>query len=1625
MKTDNKCERMWLAVMTVSIMLVASGGGYSVAQAAWNTGEGGTAAGSIYGSYWWTAYTATQVAQARDVAVDSSGNVYSTGRRNDGAGSNYLTAKHDNNGNLLWEAEYDGGGYDEVAAIVVDDGGNVYVTGSSHNGADFDYVTVKYDTDGNQLWVAVYDSLTGDDKAAGLTLDSSDNVYVTGRSDNGSDSDFSTVKYDNAGAQQWVMRHDSGDEDRPVGVGVDSAGNIYVGGTSSGGADDDLAVVKYDGAGVEQWVKAFDGGGSEGASAMAVDGSGNVHIVGHRNSATGVNFIAAKYDSAGNLAWAVSHDSGAGHDAATAVALDSAGNVYVAGQAGGVADYDYTTVKYNASGEYLWVAQYDQGTDDVPSAVAVDAGGNVIVTGAAGEAGAHRLATVVYDASGSQVGLRVTGDADNDTLAGGIALGPDNLGSATIHVAYGRYGTEDVDSAYLISKLGVVRPDLTAQAVAGPASAMLGQTVDISDTAKNLKNAFNGVLASSGPFDVGLQLYKGPTSNPVEPITGEDVVWTDVVNATVSGTTLSNNDTTTAGSAQVQQVIYSDGGITFKAAPYYLSGNGRIDICLWDTSTASCRNKYQIKYCRDCGTNFADLIELRVWGAGADPTIGDFIANISTNDALGIKRTGTTLTFTRNGSTVFTSPVLSIAPLEPRVTYIRAADLNEAKVDYIKGLPLDTAGELISLGSRTITNLAPNVSDSGTTSVTIPATVVEGDYVYVATADVDGAVLEANEDNNARAGGVVSIADVPDLVPTALSGTAEVFANGEITVDYTINNTRDPDAGGFDARFVLSPDGVIGNGDDINLGTAAVSGLSGNSSLSDSAILTVPGSVAAGSYNLGVIVDDGGTVSEVDETNNSLLAVSTIAVLSGDGPDLTVSSLSAPLGATVGSSITVNNTVQAAVTANAGAFDIGIYLSPDSVITTADTLLGSRSVSSLLAGDSSADAASVTIPAGTAQGGYYVGVMADSGDAVAENTESNNTAATAITIGLPGTDPSALPDLQVTDVTGPVSAAPGDTISVSTTVQNVLEKDITDPFKLGIYLSSDTVISTGDIFLGERSLAGLAGNSADTASTSVTLPAAGSELPDAPNQLAGTVGLWHFNNDWLDASGNGNHGGFTTGQLNQALAFDGVDDYVSLPVTGIDPAATDFTAEVWVKVNQLPSSAGRLFNIMQHLTGTGQQGRTWIFISNTTDTFISYLGGTATDSGVTVTPGTWYHVALTNIGGTLQFYVNGSAAGSGSVTLESANGGLQLGAAANPDFQLLDGVIDEVAVYNIALDGATIQSHYNDGVAGQELPDSPNQVDGTMGLWHFNGDASDTSGNGNEGTLNNRIPATFTADSKLGSHAADFDGVDDYVDMGDYSSLDLGNSDFTISFWTNFTRPTDSWSTFVYTRGTSDPYRGLDIAYENRDSFSANPEYRKIHVQLDFGSTSTGKLSSATDIADGAWHFVTAVREGDVLRLYIDGAEEASTTGAAGDISMTGNVLLGAWGSTTAGFLNGSMDELAIYNTALDAATIQNQYNDQVVGGISPGTYYLGAIADYEGVIAEVDDSNNASVQTDVNGDPEGTAVSVSTTDRTGLSHNITSSNNGGGAMGLYELLMLLAGTGVLQALRRRWQRFE
>jgi uncharacterized delta-60 repeat protein len=349
------------------------------------------------------------------IAVDDSGNVYVAGSTEGIDAEDYATIKYYPDGDTAWVRMYNGpaNGY----AIAVDDSGNAYVTGRSFGaGTNYDYATMKYHPDGDTTWVRRYNGPANSiDQSRAIAIDGSGNVYVTGYSYSSvTGYDYATIKYSPNGDTAWVRRYyePGSNVDEAYAIAVDDLGYVYVTGRSHGnGTGEDYATIKYHPNGDTAWVRRYNGPADDAdvARAIAVDGSGNVYVTGKSDSSgTYQDYATIKYDASGNQVWVRRYDYGVMTDDSYDIAIDVSNNVYVTGRSGsgGTAGLDYATIKYYSNGDTAWVMRYNgpENGSDCAQAIAVDDSGNVYVTGySVGSGTEEDFCTIKYVQTTSQV----------------------------------------------------------------------------------------------------------------------------------------------------------------------------------------------------------------------------------------------------------------------------------------------------------------------------------------------------------------------------------------------------------------------------------------------------------------------------------------------------------------------------------------------------------------------------------------------------------------------------------------------------------------------------------------------------------------------------------------------------------------------------------------------------------------------------------------------------------------------------------------------------------------------------------------------------------------------------------------------------------------------------------------------------------------------------------------------------------------------------------------------------------------------------------------------------------------------------------------------------------------------
>jgi subtilisin family serine protease len=296
-------------------------------------------------------------------------------------------------------------------------------------------------------------------------------------------------------------------------------------------------------------------------------------------------------------------------------------------------------------------------------------------------------------------------------------------------------------------------------------------------------------------------------------------------------------------------------------------------------------------------------------------------------------------------------------------------------------------GADVSLGTRTITSMAPGAVSTTAKSVVIPAGTTPGIYRILVFADSANVVAESDETNNVRATAAIVIGR--DLTVTMASTVAAANPGQVISVANAAKNTGAVAVGAFTVGFYLSTNATFSAGD-VLLGTRNVVSLAAGATSSVPTNVTIPAGTAVGTYFIVVRADNGLTFDEASETNN-VRATSAIVV----GRDLTVTVATTVASAPPGTSIAVTNAVKNIGSIAVTSFTVRFYLSTNSTFEAGDVSLGTRTIASLAAGATNSTSSTLNIPPATAPGTYRVLVRADSANVIPEASETNNVRATA------------------------------------------------------------------------------------------------------------------------------------------------------------------------------------------------------------------------------------------------------------------------------------------------------------------------------------------------------------------------------------------------------------------------------------------------------------------------------------------------------------------------------------------------------------------------------------------------------------------------------------------------------
>jgi hypothetical protein len=308
-------------------------------------------------------------------------------------------------GQSLWVRQLGSTGNDQGAKLIADNDGNILATGIFSNtitidnislvsagGTDF-YVAKLNPTNGQVLWAKRFGG-PGNDRATAIAVDASNDVYVAGQFENAVDfgggtqtssgsADAFVVKLASIdGNHVWSRTVGGTAFDGAQGLAVRGsavvltgvfAGSVTVDATTLTSAGQiDIFIVGLTTAGTTSWVKSFGGTGADSPRTVAIDSSGNVVLAGHFNSsmliftsalfnAGGDDGFFAKLRGSDGMPLLAKQFGSTGDDQALAVAIDTADNIYVVGAFRGSIDFGSGVPITATNQSDVFVAKYTLG----------------------------------------------------------------------------------------------------------------------------------------------------------------------------------------------------------------------------------------------------------------------------------------------------------------------------------------------------------------------------------------------------------------------------------------------------------------------------------------------------------------------------------------------------------------------------------------------------------------------------------------------------------------------------------------------------------------------------------------------------------------------------------------------------------------------------------------------------------------------------------------------------------------------------------------------------------------------------------------------------------------------------------------------------------------------------------------------------------------------------------------------------------------------------------------------------------------------------------------------------------------------------------------------------------------
>lgn len=440
----------------------------------------------------------------------------------------------------------------------------------------------------------------------------------------------------------------------------------------------------------------------------------------------------------------------------------------------------------------------------------------------------------------------------------------------------------------------------------------------------------------------------------------------------------------------------------------------------------------------------------------------------------------------------------------------------------------------------------------------------------------------------------------------------------------------------------------------------------------------------------------------------------------------------------------------------------------------------------------------------------------------------------------------------------------------------------------------------------------------DLSAAQVTaLYTAQSTAPSAPSPLVADFKMAGNLQDATAYQNDGiNHGSVPAtdrfGLANNAIAFNGAEGVEVANSAAYNTSRTSIS--FWVNVKELPGSGE--YYIMSH---GGWQERWKISLPNhgkPVFTTNHANGISDMDSGTPLAVNTWTHVVMVHDSTKDIIYFDGAKVNEKAVVgaLNATQYNLALGYNNIDNGNYFKGSLDDVQLYNQALSAAEVTALYN-------LQKAPTVIGGSLvAEYKFNGNGEDATPYSNHANLGK---ATLDKDRfNKSNKAVVLDGKTTEVSAANSAQL---NSDYaTISFWTKINSLPGNGEAFLLSFGGWQERWKISLPGHGKPVWTTNYE----------GGISDMDSGDGNALPVGTWTHVSMVHNGTQDKIFING-KSVATKNVPGKLNKTTKPLGIGYNIIDGGsILDGSLDDILIFNKALNDTQIDSLYKAQAVAPV-------------------------------------------------------------------------------------------